>query len=499
MNAWLEYPSNADPSPLNQRVYESRTAPESETRGYSVTTASKPAQATVRPNTSCLKCGAHRTHSAGTRIRKLEQTRVLMRRCPTCNCQFTDYRFAPQPLDSRKSPPRSVGQTRAARSQRQTLKATKSNNATGVNAGSRPTDFSHRNPLTQTHQRLELDLPSDWSVTGLQGFTAFAQNELHRASQSFEQPMLAELAWQRLDPALRDYIRARQRFELALSLQWNATFQTLRSSSHTDLPPSITTDLEMTTQSKSQVAKRSQNASNPARVNSRRPAKRGAKPVDISQSIVDIASNGIAGVIAARKSVPPIQPASVGDPLEEPDPVQSLGANLEPLLRVEQAHWRRERLELKQQLLTVEAEREALFGKWTKVKGYLERQKASNDNPLRQTRGESTDPRALERSPSLAVSPSQAANIERLSSALMAHLVRLEGYRVKIRDIPSLTGELAPWRVVITHLLERGAVQREGNGQFIALSLVERLRRNLPARAGNLVGVKTKTKGVGVR
>ena len=377
-------------------------------------------------------------------------------------------------------------------------------NATGVSPGSRPTDFSNRNPLTQTYQRLELDLPDDWSATGLQGFTVFAQHELHRVSQSFEQPMLAELAWQRLDPAMREYIRARQRFELALSLQWNATFQTLLSSSHTDLPPLMTADLGMTTQSKSRAAKRLHTTVNPARIDSRRPTKRGAKPVGNSQSNVDIASNGIAGMTVTQKSVPPIQPASVGDPPEEPDPALFLEADLEALLRAERSRWQQERLELKQQLFTIEAEKEALFGKWTKVKGYLERQKAGEDQSARlQTTGgvraEQSVERRSKRLPSLAVTPSQAANIERLSSALIAHLVRLEGYRVKVKDIPSLTGELAPWRVVITHLLERGAVQREGNGQFIALSLIERLRRNLPARAGSLIGVKTKTKGVAIK
>ncbi len=315
--------------------------------------------------------------------------------------------------------------------------------------------------------------------------------------------MLAELVWQQLDPALREYIRARQRFELALSLQWNATFQTLLSSSQT-LPTaftdfSMTPPLEPMLPLASRGLNRSQNAVKPTRANPRRAAKHNAKSAATSRGHAAVVPNAIAGATITQTPVPASQPASAGDPLEEPDPAQFLEANLEPLLRVERAHWQRERLELKQQLLTVEAEKEALFGKWTKVKGYLERQKAGNDNPLRQARGEPIHARASDRSSSLAVSPSQAANIERLSSALMAHLVRLDGYRVKVKDIPSLTGELAPWRVVITHLLERGAVQREGNGQFIALSLVERLRRNLPARAGNLIGVKTKAKGVGVR
>lgn len=85
-----------------------------EGRGQQMTTASHSASLPLHhSNTPCPKCGANRTHSAGTRIRKLEQTRVQMRRCPTCNHQFTDHRFAPQPLDARKSLTKSVGQSRA--------------------------------------------------------------------------------------------------------------------------------------------------------------------------------------------------------------------------------------------------------------------------------------------------------------------------------------------------------------------------------------------------
>ncbi len=452
-----------------------------------MTTESRSTQRLNHSNTPCPKCGATRTHSAGTRIRKLEQTRVRMRRCPTCNHQFTDHRFAPQALDSRKSPPRSVGSTRAARSQHQTLKATNSDNATGVSPGSRPTDFSHRNSSAQTHQRLELDLPSDWSATGLQGFTVFAQHELHRVSQSFEQPMLAELAWQRLDPTMREYIRARQRFELALSLQWNATFQTLRSSSRTDAPALMIADLEMTPSPASRAAKRSQNAVKPTRANPRRSAKHNAKSAATSRGDTAVVPNAIAGATITHTPVPAVQPASGGDPLEEPDPALSPEATLEPLLRAERSRWQREKLELRQRLFHVEAEKEVLFDKWTKVKGYLERQKTES-NPFGTARAESSSGNSLKRVPSLVVSPSQASNIERLSSALMAHLVRLEGYRIKVKDIPHLTGETGPWRAVITHLLERGAVQREGNGLFIALSLVERLRRNLPQPKADTAG-----------
>ena len=454
-----------------------------------MTTKSRSTQRVNHSNTPCPKCSASRTHSAGTRIRKLEQTQVQMRRCPTCNCQFTDHRFAPQPVDSKKSLPKSVGQSRAVPPHPPMPSAAKSGNKTRVSAGSRTRDFSDSVATVSAHQRLELDLPSDWSATGLQGFTVFAQHELHRASQSFTQPLHAELAWQRIDPELRDYIRARQRFELALSLQWNAMFQTLHSSSHAPLTPFTNADVDVITPLKPALQpvfreeNRSRNAVKPARVNPRRSAKLGSQAVGTplaSAAHATVAPDAMAGTMAAREAVVPIQPAIGGDPLEEPDPAQSLEATLEPLLRAERSRWQREKLELTQRLFHVESEKEVLFGKWTKVKGYLERQKTESNIPLGIARAESSNDNGLKRVSSLAVSPSQAANIERLSSALMAHLVRLEGYRIKVKNIPHLTGETGPWRAVITHLLERGAVQREGNGLFIALSLVERLRRNLP-------------------
>lgn len=321
--------------------------------------------------------------------------------------------------------------------------------------------------------------------------------------------MHAELAWQRLNPALREYIRARQRFELALSLQWNAMFQALRSLSHapssrfTEADVNATTLPEPTLQPMSRGGNGSRNAAKPTRANPRRSAKRGSQAAGTpraSAAHVTIAPDAIAGARVAREVVTPIQPASGGDPLEEPDPAQSLEANIEPLLRAERSRWQREKLELTQRLFHVEFEKEVLFGKWTKVKGYLERQKTESNHPFSTARAESSDDNGLKRVSSLAVSPSQAANIERLSSALMARLVRLEGYRIKVKNIPHLTGETGPWRAVITHLLERGAVQREGNGLFIALSLVERLRRNLPPpKVASVNTTRDQARRVGVK
>jgi hypothetical protein len=77
------------------------------------------------------------------------------------------------------------------------------------------------------------------------------------------------------------------------------------------------------------------------------------------------------------------------------------------------------------------------------------------------------------------LSPAQQAHIARLSSALLANLVRLEGHRVQPRDILHVTGERGPWKTVLEHLFGLGQIERDG--EFITFSLVERLRRHLPA------------------
>lgn len=71
----------------------------------------------------------------------------------------------------------------------------------------------------------------------------------------------------------------------------------------------------------------------------------------------------------------------------------------------------------------------------------------------------------------------EEANLERLASSLMANLVRLEGHQVRPQDIPHITGERGAWETVIEHLLTLGKIQRQG--EFIAISMVERLRRGL--------------------
>jgi hypothetical protein len=73
--------------------------------------------------------------------------------------------------------------------------------------------------------------------------------------------------------------------------------------------------------------------------------------------------------------------------------------------------------------------------------------------------------------------PTEEANLDRLASSLMANLVRLDGHQIRPRDIPHITGERGPWKAVLEHLLTLGKIEHQG--EHVAISLVERLRRGL--------------------
>jgi hypothetical protein len=73
-------------------------------------------------------------------------------------------------------------------------------------------------------RRLELEVPTDWSPTGVLAYTQHAQQALQQALAQFEHPAMAEVELQRLEPRVREYVRARQAFDTALMLQWAAVF-----------------------------------------------------------------------------------------------------------------------------------------------------------------------------------------------------------------------------------------------------------------------------------
>ena len=419
-------------------------------------------QPSLDPSIGCPKCGAARTYSGGSRTRKGDGVIVRMRRCPTCSCQFTDPRFAPANIKSRFN-----------------LSLTPPND----HVSSTPEVAATTTPTSAAlvaHHRLELDLPSDWSPTGLQGFTAFAEHALRTSSAAFDQPILAELEWQRLDPNLRAYIRARARFELALALQWNAVFNPLLftvPNIQLSLPPTPE-NIAPHQPAHSSALPRQRKTTQPV---SRRTPNRGGSRTSkgSAKPIVAVRDEGHqATSTASTADVPP----------EEPERATTVTGELE-VLRSDAAQWTRERLELKQQIFRLESEKDVLHGKWVKVRAYLERIRETGQPEA------ARDPRSDQATVGLAqsveartmplklmvLSRAQEENIERLANVLMAHLTRREGYRVKPRELPEITGEKAPWKTVITHLLSLGKVEHEG--EFIAISLVERLRRHLPQPA----------------
>jgi hypothetical protein len=67
--------------------------------------------------------------------------------------------------------------------------------------------------------------------------------------------------------------------------------------------------------------------------------------------------------------------------------------------------------------------------------------------------------------------------VERLAAALMATLVRLEGYKIRSADISSVTGIASGWKRPIEHLIGLGQVMHQG--EFLCISDVEKLRRGL--------------------
>lgn len=310
-------------------------------------------------------------------------------------------------------------------------------------------------------RRLELEVPTDWSPTGVLAYTQHAQQALQQALAQFEHPAIAEVELQRLEPRVREYVRARQAFDTALMLQWAAVFT--GSTSH----PSL---LYGTHLEHSQIRPRE-------------------------------ASSGARG--SSASSLSGRDQLSNDDPDDPEHSVQAeLLRQLEAFKRQEKT-WRTDRLMLKQELQLLELDKQRVVTNWTRVKQHYEGLKTRLRNGEATGQGislnalpavsESTR-RALPQPParefaktmttSLRIAPpalsaSEQAKIERLSSSLIANLIRLEGYRVRPRDIVHVAGERGPWKTVLEHLLNLGQIERVGD--FISLSLVERLRRHLPA------------------
>jgi hypothetical protein len=317
---------------------------------------------------------------------------------------------------------------------------------------------------TVPFRRLELDVPTDWSPSGVLAYTQHAQHALQQALAQFEHPAMAELELQRLEPRVRAYVRARQAFDTALMLQWAAvyagpsTYPSMPQAAHLDQPQ--------------------------------------IRPREATLGAREPSTSSLAG----------LDRHSNDDPDDPDDPEHSnltaLRQQLEVFKRQERT-WRTDRLRLKQELELLELDKQRVVTNWTRVKQHYEGLKTrlrtgetiGQGSPLAALPAASDWTRQALPEPSVreafktttvshriappALSPSARANIERLSNSLIANLLRLENYRIRPRDLADATGEKGPWKTVVEHLLNSGTIERVGD--FITFSLVERLRRHLPA------------------
>jgi hypothetical protein len=67
--------------------------------------------------------------------------------------------------------------------------------------------------------------------------------------------------------------------------------------------------------------------------------------------------------------------------------------------------------------------------------------------------------------------------LQRLTSVLMATLVRCEHYRLRISDVSTVTGDPGPWRVALEYAITSKLVERSSG--FVQITMTERARRKL--------------------
>lgn len=409
--------------------------------------------------------------------------------------------------DSKSRDARKVGVARAVDQARLSLPSTTSSNFS-------PESKSLQAPITQ-HRRLELDIPLDWSPSGLLNYARAAQQHLIQASEPFGHTAQAELEWNSLSPALRDYIHARQHLDLALMLQLNSVFTTTEVSS-SFLPPDQsmrpTTDI-IGTQSKClepQPGDRSQGPTTHSGISNRRQLnqtkitkssiKSQTSQIRVRQSN-EVTQARTQPEVASEVSKSHSRGTSSSDSVsDEPERIQWLKELA--TFQKERRQWTHERKRLETSIHELEENQSQSYLRITSVTHDFERLKKKLLEVDQSTRLESETKIAVatdqaqnfkarettiireptSSSSSKRVSPpkytaQEEANLERLASSLMANLVRLDGHQVRPHDIPLITGERGAWKAVIEHLLTLGKIQRQG--EFIAISMVERLRRGL--------------------
>jgi hypothetical protein len=349
------------------------------------------------------------------------------------------------------------------------------------------------------HRKLELDIPLDWSPTGLLNFSRAAQQNLLQAAKLFGHPGVAELEWEALSPALKSYLRARQHLDFALILRLQSEFTTSESS---DLfqPSELITERQSQTIAPSLKTPR-QKMEKPKKQKHRLKAKFEipAKSVKRKPNLPGLSGQPTPKLETETGSTAG-EPPSRSSASDEPDRTHWLEEFA--AFHAERQAWTQERVRLQKSVRDLEQTQSQNTLRLTSVTHEFERLKKqvleAKPSLANRTEKETTGtpngevargsnsqkitvpiPSSSKRTVPPKYTAREAANLERLASSLMANLVRLEGFRVRPRDLPHITGERAAWKTVIEHLLTLGKIERRGD--FIAVSLVERLRRGLPS------------------
>ncbi len=348
-------------------------------------------------------------------------------------------------------------------------------------------------PFIAHHRKLELDIPLDWSPMGLLSFARAAQQNLVQTSLSFDQPGQAEFEWQALSPELKAYVRARQHLDFALLLQLSSIFAT------PGIQPVLTSFEALSEQE--HVQTKPLQPVNPTRVSKtdspkRSQKQRATKPIKQTKSskVKTEAPQQRARQINARNQSEPETTANSSSSTTE-DPERKNWLETLTAFQRERQQWLLERDQLLRSMRDLEQSQSQNQLRITSVTHDFERLKkqvleskpsltGQSAVPITPSSGPPQDLKARESlsSSSKRVMPpkytvAEQANLERLASSLMANLVRLDDHQIQPRDIPHITGERGPWKAVIEHLMTLGKIQRQG--EFIAITLVERLRRGL--------------------
>ena len=453
----------------------------------------------------CPKCNSQKTTKNGTA--PTTEGRTQRFRCNSCRYMWTDAIFQEKPHNiARESKQRNLPSIAAASSNRSSIPA---------NALQAPTLEPH-SMVTLHHRKLELDIPLDWSSTGLLNFARAAQHNLMQATTSFGHPTQAEREWNALSPALQAYARAKQHLDFALLLQLSAVFKTSDANesmfssaasfqaphdqiqvSPQRLEAHIPTASYSTHQPEQRVTKSAKRASFQSKPKQAQKRSRQASLVT-SKPQSEITND------ASSSSV---QPAD--------DPDRTRWLETLTTFQEERQQWSQEREFLRHSVRELEKDQSRNTLRLTSVsheferlkKKVLEQQSTAKTVTTLESKASATPTTEAARetlklkphdsagitSSSFRTMPpkftaQEEANLERLASSLMANLVRLEGHSVRPRDLPHVTGEHEPWKAVIDHLMTLGKIDRQG--EFLAISLIERLRRGLKAPSAKPI-VKT--------